>query len=65
MASTSLSVSGSNGEFGHGLLSALVRSNAALMTMSVELVVGIITCFGNHSTVSQILAALVLMAQIL
>jgi len=53
MASTSLSVSGSRGECGLGLAIAVARSKAALMTRSVELAVGMVTCFGDHSTVSH------------
>ena len=59
---TSLSVSGSRGELGHGLANALARSVAALSTRSVALWVGMETWWGNHSTVSMILGDLVVMA---
>ena len=60
---TSLSVRGANGELAVGFSRAWVRSWAAARTRSVEEAVGMVTCLGNHSTVSMMRVALVSMIQ--
>ena len=56
------SVSGDNGAAGDGCCRAWMRSLAAMKARSAEDGVGMVTCVGNHASVSEIRSALVALA---
>ena len=58
-----LSLRGDSADAGDGFRSALMRSLAAAMAVSVEDAVGITTFDGNHVSVSLILSACVVFIQ--